>query len=179
MKRHNSNGQPGSTRRNFLKTGGAVAAGLVSAPALAAPAAETLAVNGGAKAVTMPDARHTALTRWPRYGEAERKRLHELIDNNQFYQELPLFEKEWQDYTKAPFVKAHMNGSSALTSMYFALDLPPGSEVMVPSYTFVTACLSLRFSNLVPVFVDIDPQTACFSLEDAKRKLTPRTKAVV
>jgi dTDP-4-amino-4,6-dideoxygalactose transaminase len=84
------------------------------------------------------------MSRWPRHGEAERKRLHELIDSNQFYHELPLFEKEWQDYTKASFVKAHMNGSSALTSMYFALDLPPGSEVMVPSYTFVTACLSLR-----------------------------------
>jgi dTDP-4-amino-4,6-dideoxygalactose transaminase len=71
-----------------------------------------------------------------------------------------------------------MNGSSALTSMYFALDLPAGSEVMVPSYTFFSACLAMRFSNLVPVFVDIDPKTACFDLEDARRKLTPRTRAV-
>ncbi|MBI5767983.1 MAG: DegT/DnrJ/EryC1/StrS family aminotransferase [Verrucomicrobia bacterium] len=179
MNAQQSPASPDCTRRAFLKTGGTFVAAAAATPALAATPTETLAINGGPKAVTLPNARHTALTRWPRYGDAEKKRLHELIDSNQFYQELPLFEKEWKDYTKAPFVKAHTNGSSALTSMYFALELPPGSEVMVPSYTFVTACLAMRFSNLVPVFVDIDPKTACFSLEDAKKKLTPRTKAVV
>ncbi len=179
MTTQSSPASPDCNRRTFIKTSGTLVAAMAAGPAFAASQSETLAINGGPKAVTLPAARQTALTRWPRYGAAEKNRLHELIDNNQFYQELPLFEKEWKDYTKAPFVKAHMNGSSALTSMYFALDLPPGSEVMVPSYTFVTACLALRFSNLVPVFVDIDPKTACFSLEDARRKLTPRTKAVV
>jgi len=103
-----------------------------------------------------------------------------MIEQGITYAENKQFEKEWAAYTGAPFVKAHMNGSSALTSMYFALslDVPPGSEVMVPSYTFFSACLALRFSNLVPIFVDIDPKTACFDLEDAKRKLTPRTVAV-
>ncbi|MDO8540358.1 MAG: DegT/DnrJ/EryC1/StrS family aminotransferase [Opitutaceae bacterium] len=179
MKNQLANSISDYTRRNFIKAGGTLVAGLAAGNAVAATRTETLAINGGPKAVTFPAASVVALTRWPRYGEPEKKRLHELIDNNRFYDELPRFEKEWKDYTGAPFVKAHMNGSSALTSMYFALDLPPGSEVMVPSYTFVTACLALRFSNLVPVFIDIDPKTACFSLEDAKRKLTPRTKAVV
>jgi perosamine synthetase len=119
------------------------------------------------------------LTRWPRYGDAEKQAICALLDNHDFYPELTRFEEDWKAYTKAPFVKAHMNGSSALTSMYFALDLPAGSEIMVPSYTFVTACLSMRFVNCVPVFIDINPKTATFDLEDAKRKLTPRTKAVV
>ena len=163
------------TRRNFIKTGSAVVAGL--AVTKLAPT-ETLAAEGGAKTVTVAPQTIAALTRWPRYGKAEKNRLHELIDSNKFYEELPLFEKEWQEYTKAPFVKCHGNGSSALTSMYFALDLPAGSEVMVPTYTFFSACLAMRFSNLVPVFIDIDPKTACFDLEDAKRKLTPQTKAV-
>jgi perosamine synthetase len=173
------NSHPGVTRRNFIRTSSTLVAGLAAGRTAGAARTETLAINGGPKAVTLPASALAALTRWPRYGDAEKKRLHALIDSNKFYDELPLFEKEWKDYTQAPFVKAHMNGSSALTSMYFALDLPAGSEVMVPSYTFVTACLSLRFSNLVPVFVDIDPRTACFDLEDARRKLTPRTKSVV
>jgi dTDP-4-amino-4,6-dideoxygalactose transaminase len=63
--------------------------------------------------------------------------------------------------------------------MYFALDLPAGSEIMVPSYTFFSTCLAMRFFGYVPIFVDIDPKTACFDLEDAKRKLTKRTRAVV
>lgn len=167
------------TRRGFLQTGSAAVAGLaVSTPAFAAPQTETLAVNGGQKSVTVDAREHDDLTRWPRYGEAEKQAVCALLESNRFYDELPAFEQEWKAYTGAPFVKAHMNGSSALTSMYFALDLPPGSEVMVPSYTFFSACLALRFFGLVPVFVDIDPRTACFDLEDAKRKLTPRVRAV-
>jgi dTDP-4-amino-4,6-dideoxygalactose transaminase len=141
-------------------------------------ARETLAVDGGPKTVVYPAGPHAAATRWPRYGPAEKQALHDLIDSNKFYEELPLFEKEWKEYTKAPYCKAHNHGTSALTSMYFALDLPPGSEILVPSYTFFATCLTMRFFGYVPVFVDVDPRTVCFDLEDAKRKLTPRTKAM-
>jgi len=175
----NVNADMGITRRIFVKTAGVAAVAGAVAPRRAA-AAEALASEGGPKAVTVPVSRVAELRRWPRYGAAEKSRLHEMIDQHVTYAENKQFEKEWMAYTGAPFAKTHMNGSSALTSMYFALslDVPPGSEVMVPSYTFVTASLALRFSNLVPVFIDIDPKTACFDLEDAKRKLTPRTVAV-
>jgi dTDP-4-amino-4,6-dideoxygalactose transaminase len=49
---------------------------------------------------------------------------------------------------------------------------------MVPSYTFFAACLAMRFFGCVPIFIDIDPKTACFDLDDAKRKLTKRTRAI-
>ncbi len=146
--------------------------------AMAAPR-ETLALSGGPKSVTFPTEKQNALFKWPRYGPAEKKALHDLIDTGKFYEELPLFESEWKAYTRAPFVKAHMNCSSALTSMYFALDLGPGTEIMVPSYTFFATCLAMRFFGYVPVFVDVDPNTVCFDLEDARRKLTPRTKALM
>jgi dTDP-4-amino-4,6-dideoxygalactose transaminase len=166
------------TRRSFVGKSTGLAGLGATVKAAAAPGRTPLALFGGAKTVTFPAAKQTALTRWPRYGAAEKQALHDMIDSGKFYEELPKFEKDWQDYTKAPFVKAHMNGSSALTSMYFALDLEPGSEIMVPSYTFFAAVLAMRFSNLVPIFVDIDPKTACFDLDDAKRKLTRRTRAL-
>ena len=168
------------TRRTFLKTSTVAVAGLsVADYGFAAPKTETLALAGGAKAVNCPKEQFAALTKWPRYGDAEKKALCDLLDNNKFYDELPAFEKEWKEYTQSPFVKNHINGTSALTSMYFALDLPPGSEIMVPSYTFFATCLAMRFFGCVPIFIDIDPKTATFDLEDAKRKLTPRTRAVV
>ena len=168
------------TRRTFLKTSTVAVAGLsVADYGFAAPKTETLAVSGGAKSVNCSKEQLAALTKWPRYGDAEKKALSDLLDNNKFYEELPAFEKEWKAYTQSPFVKNHINGTSALTSMYFALDLPPGSEIMVPSYTFFATCLAMRFFGCVPIFIDIDPTTATFDLEDAKRKLTPRTRAVV
>jgi perosamine synthetase len=165
-----------ATRRSFLQTGAALAAaGSTSAGA----GARALAADGGPKTVTFPARRLAALSRWPRFGTEEKEALHAMIDRGTFYDELPRFEADWKDYTKSAFVKAHMNGSSALTSMYFALDLPPGTEILVPSYTFFATCLAMRFFGYVPVFVDVDPKTSCFDLEDARRKLTPRTRAVV
>ncbi|HKW99441.1 MAG TPA: DegT/DnrJ/EryC1/StrS family aminotransferase [Bryobacteraceae bacterium] len=162
------------SRRTFVQAAGAALAGLGMAASR-----DTLALTGGPKSVTFPADEQKALFRWPRYGAGEKQALHELIDSGKFYEELPLFEKEWKEYTRAPFVKAHMNCSSALTSMYFALDLEPGSEILVPSYTFFATCLAMRFFGYVPVFVDVDPATVCFDLEDAKRKITPRTKAMM
>jgi len=101
-----------------------------------------------------------------------------LIDTDKFYEELPLFEKEWEEYTGIPFLRAHINGSADITSMFFAIDLEPGSEIVVASYDFFIDCLGMRFFSYVPIFIDIDPASACFDLEDARRKFTGRTRAV-
>ena len=63
--------------------------------------------------------------------------------------------------------------------MFFALDLPPGSEILVPSYTFFASIVPMRHFGLVPVFVDINPRTLNFDLEDAKRRLTKNCRAVM
>jgi len=49
----------------------------------------------------------------------------------------------------------------------------------VPSYTFFATIVPMRLFGLVPVFVDINPRTLNFDLEDAKRRLTQDTKAVL
>jgi dTDP-4-amino-4,6-dideoxygalactose transaminase len=180
MKNPSDNSSTKLSRRTFIKSSTVAVAGLTVADyGFAAPKTETLALSGGAKTVNIPKDQFAALTKWPRYGDAEKQAVCNILENNKFYEELPAFEKEWQAYTKSPFVKNHINGTSALTSMYFALDLPPGSEIMVPSYTFFATCLAMRFFGCVPIFIDIDPKTATFDLEDAKRKLTPQTKAMV
>ena len=178
MNSKESNSRKG--RRSFLQAGGMTLLGLAMPPGLAAKPrpGESLALLGGAKAANISEERIDSLRRWPRYGKEEKEALHRLIDDNSYYEELPLFEKEWREYLNVPFARAHMNGSSAITSMYFAIDLEPGSEVMVPSYDFFSDCLAMRFFGYVPNFVDIDPTTACFSVEDARRKFTSRTRAV-
>ncbi len=168
-----------SSRRTFLRTTSAAVAGLAAGGAARGADAERLAVAGGAKTVTFPGSRLGALTKWPRYGPDEKKLIMEVLDSNRYYEELPLFEKDWKEFNKVPYVKAHINGTSALTSMFFALDLPPGSEIMVPSYTFFATVLPMRFFQYVPIFIDIDPRTGCFDLDYAAKHLTPNTKALI
>jgi dTDP-4-amino-4,6-dideoxygalactose transaminase len=162
-----------NTRRTFLQSTGAMAAGLCLTRTASAQGG-TLAVNGGPKAVT---ASHDDATSWPRYGAEEEQAVLELVRNPN-YGPIEALEKEWKQQFKLPYCKAHYNGTSAITAMFFALDLPPGSEIMVPCSTFWATIMPMRFFGLVPVFVDIHPRTLNFDLEDAKRKLTKNTKAM-
>jgi len=171
-----------TSRRTFLKTTGVAAAGLALArPASAQGSTETLAINGGPKAVTIPAEKLSPARKWPRFGEEEKQAVWEILERDcgSVYKDLPVLEQEWRDYHKVPYAKAHCNGSSTLTSMFFALDLPPGSEIMVPSYTFFATILPMRFFGYVPIFIDINPRTATFDLEYAKKHLTKDTKAMV
>jgi dTDP-4-amino-4,6-dideoxygalactose transaminase len=58
-----------------------------------------------------------------------------------------------------------------------ALECPPG-EVIVPSFTFCSTVNALRWNGLEPVFAEVDPQTYCLDLEDARRRITRRTVGI-
>ena len=165
------------SRRTFLKAAGlgTLATGLPFMNTSKTQAAETLAMNGGKKAVTAGGA-----SRWPLYGEAEEKAVLNIV-RSPGYGNLPQLEEDWRTKFGAKYAKSHCNGTGAITAMFFALtkDLPPGSEIMVPSYTFFATIVPMRLFGYVPVFVDINPQTLNFDLNDAKKKLTPNTKAMI
>lgn len=131
-------------------------------------------MNGGDKAIT---ASHDDATTWPRYGTEEEKAVLEVL-RKPSYTPIDILEEDWKKHFNLPYCKAHFNGTSAITSMYFALDLPAGSEIMVPCCTFWATITPMRFFDLVPVMIDINPVTLNFDVEDAKRKLTKNTKAV-
>jgi dTDP-4-amino-4,6-dideoxygalactose transaminase len=165
------------SRRDFLIASGAMTAGVslgLSNHAYGA-SVEKLAVQGGPKAVTVTAADST---KWPQYGETEEQAVLELLRAPNYDPNQKL-EAEWAEFLDVPHCTAHCNGTSALCSMFFALNLPPGSEIMVPSYTFFATIVPMRLFGLVPNFVDINPRTLNFDLEDAKKRLTPNTKAVL
>src|SRR5437016_13814596 len=72
-----------------------------------------------------------------------------------------------------------MNGTSALLSLFFALDLPTGSEILAPSYTAWATTAPMHIFGYVPAFVDINPRTMTFDLEYAQKRVNDRTKAVL
>lgn len=170
-----------TSRRTFMKATGAIAAGAMLSPGSTAQAAETLALKGGKSVVTLPKDQVTEIVKWPQYEPADRDAIVEILsqEDGRMYDHLPALDKEWCEFNGVPYARAHCNGTGALTTMYFTCDFPPGSEIMVPSYTFYGTIIPMRFFGYVPIFIDIDPKTACFDVEDARRKLTPRTKAVV
>lgn len=168
-------------RRCFLKGAGLMAAGAAIGGVARAADPQRLAVNGGAPEVAYPLPKRLAALKWPPYAGPEKEAVKAALDCDcgQVYHYLYDLEDKWRAYNQVPFAKSHMNGTSAATAMFFALNFPPGTEIMVPSYTFFGAILPMRLFGYVPVFVDINPRTATFDVEHAKRVLTPRVKAVM
>lgn len=71
------------------------------------------------------------------------------------------------------------NGTAAIHLALHALGIGPGDEVLVPSLTFVATASAVTFTGATPVFVDSDPETWNISVDDARRHLTSRTRAII
>ena len=70
-------------------------------------------------------------------------------------------------------------GRMAFFHILRALDLPAGSEIVVPALTFWVIPELARQAGLRPVFVDIDPDTFTLDPDAFARAITPQTRAVV
>lgn len=69
------------------------------------------------------------------------------------------FEREFAAYLDAKHAVATMNGTAALHLALVALGVDPGSEVLVPSLTFVASVNPILYCGAFPVFMDSDPHT--------------------
>ncbi len=68
--------------------------------------------------------------------------------------------------------------TAALEMMALLLDLQPGDEVIMPSFTFVSTANAFVLRRAVPVFVDIRPDTLNLDERLIEAAITPRTKAI-
>ena len=93
--------------------------------------------------------------------------------------EVESFALELANYLDVKFVIPCANGTDALQIAIMALDLKPGDEVIVPSFTYVATAEVIALMKLIPVIVDVDPLYFNISLENIKCAITPKTKAIV
>jgi dTDP-4-amino-4,6-dideoxygalactose transaminase len=67
----------------------------------------------------------------------------------------------------------------ALDMIALLLDIQPGDEIIVPSFTFVSTINAFALRGGVPVFADIRPDTLNIDETLVERLITPRTRALV
>lgn len=89
------------------------------------------------------------------------------------------FEKDFAAYIGTEHAVAVNSGTAAIHAALAALGVQPGDEVIVPALTFFSTATGVIHQGAVPVFCDISPVTYSMCPEDLKKRITPRTKAVM
>ncbi len=93
--------------------------------------------------------------------------------------EVKSFQKELEDYLGVKNVIPCANGTDALQIAMMALDLQPGDEVITACFTYVATAEVIALLKLNPILVDVDPETFDIDVEQIKKVITPKTKAIV
>jgi hypothetical protein len=88
-------------------------------------------------------------------------------------------EKELGAILGVPHVIACASGSDALLLALMALEIGPGDEVVLPSYTFFATASAVTRLGATPIFADIDAATYLVDPADVARKMSRRTKAII
>ena len=139
-----------------------------------------LAINGGPKT-----AEGLSIPRWPMVEEEDRKAVLEALESRRWCRIYPgsraeEFEKAFAAYQDAQYGVSVSNGTVALELALLACGIRPGDEVLVSAVTFIASASAIVTSvGAVPVFVDIDPETASISPAGIEEAITDRTKGVV
>ena len=81
--------------------------------------------------------------------------------------------------TGAPKALLTTSGTSALEMAAILLDIQPGDEVIMPSFTFVSTANAFALRGAKIVFADVEPDTMNLDPECVRAALTPRTRAIV
>jgi dTDP-4-amino-4,6-dideoxygalactose transaminase len=89
------------------------------------------------------------------------------------------FEQEFATYCGSKYAIGVGNGTDALWLALLALGIGEGDEVITVPNTFIATAEAIICCKAKPVFVDVDELTFTLSPDELKRRLTPRTKAIV
>jgi perosamine synthetase len=89
------------------------------------------------------------------------------------------FEEAWSKYIGCKGSVAVNSATAALHLALTAFHFPEGKKVLVPAITFASTATAVLYNRLVPVFVDVNPDTVSMDLDDLQRKYDNDCVAVI
>ncbi|MFJ7147621.1 3-amino-5-hydroxybenzoate synthase [Streptomyces sp. NPDC100445] len=120
---------------------------------------------------------------WPQYDDDERTGLIRALEQGQWWRmggtEVDSFEREFADFHGSPHALAVTNGTHALELALQCLGAGPGTEVIVPAFTFISSSQAAQRIGAVAVPVDVDPDTYNIDAAAVTAAITPRTRVIM
>ena len=139
---------------------------------------DKLAINGGNAVISKEEGRfvHPKITK--EIEDAVIDQLHKTIsiyDNSDIFKK---FEDEFAKYHNKRYGLVTSSGTAALHSLYDAIGVKKGDEVIVPVYTFFATVSPIFQTGAKPVFVDCD-ETGNMDYTKVEEKINSHTKAIM
>ncbi|WDZ86555.1 DegT/DnrJ/EryC1/StrS family aminotransferase [Micromonospora cathayae] len=120
---------------------------------------------------------------WPQFDDDERTGLIRALEQGQWWRmggnEVNQFEQEFARYHGTEYALALTNGTHALELALQLLGVGPGTEVIVPAFTFISSSQAAQRIGAVAVPVDVDLETYCVDPAAVERAIGPKTKAIM
>ena len=109
------------------------------------------------------------------------KAIHDVISQSAFIggEYVKKFEQDFSSFCDAEFCIGVGNGTDALEIAIEALKLPLGSEIIVPANSFMPSSEAVTRQGHKVVFADCDSESYVISIDDVKKRITPKTKAII
>ncbi|MDR3686670.1 MAG: DegT/DnrJ/EryC1/StrS family aminotransferase [Coriobacteriia bacterium] len=89
------------------------------------------------------------------------------------------FEQGFASYCGRRHGIAVANGTVALQLAVSCLNLEPGDEIIMPSFTIISCALAAIYNDAVPCLVDVEPDTWCMDVSQIEAKIGVRTRAIM
>lgn len=93
--------------------------------------------------------------------------------------EVDKMEKAFCEYLQCKYAIGVSSGTDALLIALMAIDIQPGDEVIVPTYSFFATAGVISRMNATPVFADIDPVTFNLDPDEIEKRITKKTRAII
>lgn len=107
--------------------------------------------------------------------------IDEVLESTSFIKgpQVREFEKNLAEYLNANHVIGCGNGTDALQIALMALDLPQGSEIIVPDFTFIATAEVVSLLGYIPVMADVNKDSFNIDPESIRENITPNTSAII
>jgi len=112
----------------------------------------------------------------------EKKYVNECLDSTWISSKgkfISEFEDAFKSYIGARHAATVSNGTVAIHLALLALGIRPEAEVIVPTLTYIASVNAIAYTGATPVFCDSLEKTWQMDPEDVRRKITPRTRAIL
>lgn len=120
---------------------------------------------------------------WPKFSEKMINSVRDVLESGKVNQwtsdKVNKFEKKFAEYLHVKHAVAVFNGTVALELCLKTLDLKENDEIIVTPRTFIASASCIAWNGITPVFVDVDINSQNITLENIKKAITQKTKAVI